>query len=215
MEPEFWHDKWRRNEIGFHNSEPHPLLVQHFGALVLEKNSRIFLPLCGKTLDIPWLGQQGFQVAGVELSELAVQQLFANLALEPEVEDLGPVKLYRTEGIDIFVGDVFELTREVLGTVAAIYDRAALVALPEDVRRRYTAHLQNITGCVPQLLITFEYDQRLLPGPPFCVSSDEVAQHYQGQYRLTLLDRVPVPGGLKGKCAADELVWLLGTPSAA
>lgn len=210
MKHEFWHDKWQRNEIGFHNSEVHPLLVKYFESLERDKGSRIFLPLCGKTLDIAWLLGKGYRVAGAELSELAVKQLFQQLGVEPQVEAVGSsLKRFHSEGLDLFVGDIFELTGQLLGKVDTVYDRAALVALPEPMRERYARHLVEITGGAPQLLITFDYDQEQMPGPPFCVPKDEVARFYERHYSLTLLESVDVAGGLKGKCKADEQVWLL------
>lgn len=211
MERSFWLDKWQRNEIGFHNSEAHPLLVEYFDQLGLEKGGRLFLPLCGKTLDIGWLLERGYTVAGAELSEAAVTQLFEQLGATPKIDDLGELKCYSAASIDIFVGDIFALTPQILGPVDATYDRAALVALPEPMRQRYTQHLNALTNKAPQLLISFEYDQQRMPGPPFCVDEKEVAQHYSGDYALNLLETVDVPGGLKGKCPAQEKVWLLGS----
>ncbi|QKX18404.1 thiopurine S-methyltransferase [Microbulbifer sp. YPW1] len=213
MEHEFWHDKWRRNEIGFHNREAHPLLVEHFARLGLEQGDRLFLPLCGKTLDIGWLLERGYAVAGAELSEMAVIQLFEQLGIDPQVDKTGDLKRYSAPDIDIFVGDILHLTREVLGPVAAVYDRAALVALPLEMRRRYAEHLVQVTGSAPQLLITFEYDQEKMPGPPFCVNDEEVAEHYAASYTLNLLQTVDVEGGLKGKCPAEEKIWLLESKS--
>ncbi|WGL16952.1 thiopurine S-methyltransferase [Microbulbifer bruguierae] len=209
MEKAFWLDKWQRNEIGFHNSEAHPLLVKHFASLGLAPGARLFLPLCGKTLDICWLLAQGYRVAGAELSEMAVQQLFEELALTPEITEEGQLKRYSAAGLDIFVGDFFHLTWEALGKVDAVYDRAALVALPHRMRIEYAKHLGKLTGCAPQLLISFDYDQSQLPGPPFCVDDDEVQGLYSGEYNLELIDAVDVEGGLKGKVAALEKVWLL------
>ena len=210
MKHEFWHDKWQRNEIGFHNSEVHPLLAKYFGRLGQSKDSRIFLPLCGKTLDIAWLLGNGYRVAGAELSELAVRQLFEQLGVEPQVQVIGSsLKRLHSENLDLFVGDIFELTAEVLGKVDSLYDRAALVALPDPMRAQYAKHLIEITGSCPQLLITFDYDQDQMPGPPFCVSEEDVKRYYDPYYSLTLLDSVNVEGGLKGKCKADEQVWLL------
>ena len=96
-----------------------------------------------------------------------------------------------------------------LGPVDAIYDRAALVALPKEMRDRYTEHLVQITENAPQLVIAYEYDQSVVNGPPFSVSQDEVRRHYTDSYNLTLLATADVPGGLKGKCSATEHVWLL------
>jgi thiopurine S-methyltransferase len=116
---------------------------------------------------------------------------------------------YSAQNIDIFVGDIFYLSSKILGLVDAIYDRASLVALPEEMRNRYTAHLVEITDKAPQLLICYEYDQTLMEGPPFSISNEEVNQHYRGNYHLTPLARVNVSGGLKGKGAVKENVWLL------
>lgn len=209
MEKEFWLDKWHRNEIGFHNREVHPLLEKYWGELKLAEGSRVFLPLCGKTLDIAWLLEKGYRVAGAELSELAIQQLFQQLGIEPQVEQFGDLKRYRAQDLDIFVGDIFNLSIDLLGQVDGVYDRAALVALPEPMRERYTGHLMSLTARAPQLLITFDYDQSLMPGPPFSISDSEVAQHYGIDYRLVLAGCIDVPGGLKGKCQADEKVWIL------
>lgn len=209
MEQSFWLQKWQKNEIGFHNPEAHALLVKHFPQLGLQPGARLFLPLCGKTLDIRWLLEQGYRVAGAELSETAIQQLFAELALTPQVTEQGELKRYSAENLDVFVGDMFQLRREALGPVDAIYDRAALVALPENMRVDYAAHLQQITGSASQLLISFDYDQNLQPGPPFCVSDEEIQRLYSSAYQLQLVDAVEVPGGLKGKVTALEKVWLL------
>src|SRR5436305_11277097 len=110
MEAGFWHGKWQRNEIGFHNAEAHPLLVAHFAALGLPKGSRVFLPLCGKTRDIHWLLANGYRVAGAELSRIAVEQLFAELGIAPQVEETGGLRRYSGQGIDIFAGDIFALS---------------------------------------------------------------------------------------------------------
>lgn len=210
MDANFWHQKWERNEIGFHRSTINPLLISHFNALALAKGSRVFLPLCGKTLDIGWLLANGYRVAGVELSEMAVRQLFIGLGITPQVtEQRNGMQYYQGENIDIFVGNLFDLSDEMLGAVDAIYDRAALVALPEAMRSQYAAHLLAITHTAPQLLICFEYDQTLMEGPPFSISAAEIQQHYASSYQLTLLARAAVPGGLKGQCAARENVWLL------
>lgn len=209
MDASFWHRKWAANEIGFHESMVNPLLLKYREALTLAQGSRIFLPLCGKSLDIHWLLSQGYRVAGAELSEIAIEQLFAELNLTPDISTVGELSHYSAKNLDIFVGDIFDLTGEVLGQVDAIYDRAALVALPQETRLRYSAHLTAISGLAQQLLICFEYDQSLQDGPPFSISDEEVRQHYGKLYALTLLARIDVPGGLKGKCPARENVWIL------
>jgi len=133
MQPEFWRQRWASNQIGFHESEVNPLLVAHFDALELSAGARLFLPLCGKTVDIDWLLSRGFQVAGAELSALAVSQLFERLGTTPAVIRVGALECHRAGGLTVFAGDIFDLSAEALGRVDAIYDRAALVALPSAV----------------------------------------------------------------------------------
>lgn len=209
MDADFWHQKWKKNEIAFHEGKANAHLVSFFKDLSLPKGSRVFVPLCGKTLDIAWLLAGGYRVAGAELSEIAVRQLFADLGVEPGISAAGKLTRFSAKDIDIFVGDIFDLSRELLGPVDAIYDRAALVALPAQMRNRYTTHLMEITNKAPQLLITFEYDQALMEGPPFSIGSEEVNRQYRGNYGLVLAASTDVSGGLKGKCPATENVWLL------
>lgn len=209
MDADFWHQRWERNEIAFHQREANPLLIKYLDVLSLSRGSRVFLPLCGKTLDIHWLLSNGYCVAGSELSEVAVKQLFSDLIIEPEITAIDEIRCHSADNIDIFVGDFFDLSRSALGHVDAIYDRAALVALPETMRGRYAAHLIEITDRAPQLLISYDYDQSLVDGPPFSVSNEEVNRLYRDSYDLTPLASVDVVGGLKGKCPARENIWLL------
>ncbi|MCL4165555.1 UNVERIFIED_CONTAM: hypothetical protein GTU68_005190, partial [Idotea baltica] len=169
MEADFWHERWSNNEIGFHENEVNPLLVDHINDLNLAEDSRIFLPLCGKTRDIAWLHSQGYKVVGIELSEHAVKQLFQDLGQTPEITQIGELSLYSIEDIEIYVGDFFNLSKEQLGKIDAVYDRASLIALPDTMRGQYAKHLVAITANVPQLLITLEYDQSALNGPPFSI----------------------------------------------
>jgi thiopurine S-methyltransferase len=209
MEANFWHERWARHEIAFHEPEFNVLLTTHFHQLALPQGSRIFVPLCGKTLDIAWLLRSGYQVVGAELSELAVIELFEELAVEPTVTHAGRLKRYEAPGLNIHVGDIFDVTAAMLGNVDGIYDRAALVALPADMRKRYARHLLALTHAAPQLLICFEYDQQQMDGPPFSVTPAEVKALYDASYDLAIAATRPVAGGLKGKCKAEETVWLL------
>ena len=209
MEPNFWHERWARREIGFHEGEANAALVAHFGALGLAPGARILVPLCGKTRDIAWLLDRCHRVAGVELSPVAIGELFAELNITPTLTEEGPLTHYRAANLDIWVGDLFDLTAERLGEVDAIYDRAALVALPETLRGRYTAHLMALTRTAPQLLMTYEYDQQAHAGPPFSIQEEEVRDRYEGAYHLRLLAREPVEGGLKGKIPAASAAWLV------
>jgi thiopurine S-methyltransferase len=208
MEASFWHERWATNQIGWHERDFNPLLVAHFHRLALPAGSRVFVPLCGKTRDIAWLLQQGYKVAGSELSETAIQQLFAELGVPPTVTTIGTQKRYSAPDLDVFAGDIFELHADQLGPIAATYDRASLVALTPEMRDRYARHLLAMTAGAPQLLICFEYDQNVMAGPPHSVPATEVWRHYGAAYRLTLASAHTVPEGIRGT-PASELAWLL------
>jgi thiopurine S-methyltransferase len=209
MEAGFWHQKWQRGEIAFHQNQANPLLVAHFEKLNLVNGHRVFLPLCGKTLDIAWLLAGGYRVVGAELSEIAIDELFQSLNLKPQVVQIGTLFHYSAKDIDIYVGDIFDLSAQTLNQVDAIYDRAALVALPAVLRKKYASHLTDITNAAPQLVITYEYDQALVGGPPFSVDEEELKHCYGAAYSMAALEIRDVEGGMKGKAASRETAWLL------
>jgi len=189
--------------------DTNPLLEAFFSELQLKENSRVFIPLCGKTLDIAWLLSHGYRVVGAELNEIAIKELFKSLSVEPEIEKLGKLTLYHAKNIDIFVGDIFELTAKNLGEVDAIYDRGALVALPKEMRVGYSALLKEFTQTAPQLLINFEYDQSLMDGPPFSITQAEIETHYGESYAIKLLKSFELTDGPFAQMDVTENIWLL------
>lgn len=209
MEHQFWHDKWARGETGFHSDRVNPLLERHIDALGVLAGDRVFVPLCGRTGDIPWLRGQGLGVVGAELSRTAVEGLFAGMGLAPRTSDCGPLTLYRADGLSVFAGDIFDLTPQMLGPVDAIYDRAALVALPKGMRDRYARHLGHLGGGARQLLITVVYDQALVPGPPFSADDDLIARLYGDSHEIRELSATVVTDGFRGGIPAMDKVWLL------
>jgi thiopurine S-methyltransferase len=193
MEPDFWHQRWQQNLIGFHQGEVNPYLREYWADLGVPAPARILVPLCGKSQDLLWLSQQGYQVEGVELSELAVRAFFDEQGLSPRQSQQGQWQVWESGRLRLWCGDFFELTAAQLGRVDAIYDRAALIALPPAMRQAYARHLQAQVGTVPHLLVTLEYPQGQMDGPPFSVEQSEVetlfAQRYSGT-RPHLVDDV-------------------------
>jgi len=208
LDASYWHNKWDTNDIKFHQAEYNPLMVQHFSKLDLPVGAAVFVPLCGKTHDIAWLLEQGFRVIGAELNETAVKDLFANLNLQPVVTQDGAFKRYTTTQLVVFTGDIFELTKLQLGEVAAVFDRAALVALPAEMRARYVTHVMQITEHAPQFLLTYNYDQSTMNGPPFAISPEMVADYFDTDFTVTLIETIDL-GALKGKIPAEEAAWVL------
>ena len=214
MHINFWQERWEKNEIAFHMKEVNPMLLKYFPKLSLKKQKRIFIPLCGKTLDIKWLIKQNYKVVGVECNEDAVIDLFNELNVKANISHLANFILYTYKNIEIFVGNFFNLSQKLLEKVDFIYDRAALVALPKNMRKKYILHLLNITNKVSQLLITYQYEQNIMKGPPFSVKEKEIKEYYLDSYTIILLEENKnLPSGLKIKSQANEKIWLLKNKS--
>ncbi|AFU99127.1 thiopurine S-methyltransferase [Simiduia agarivorans] len=209
MEQAFWQSRWQKNEIGFHESAPNALLVNQFQSLGLQPGARVFVPLCGKSVDMLWLCQQGVDVVGCELSALAVEQFFREQEVTPAVHQQDGFTRYSVAGLTVWQGDFFSLNAAMIGPVDAVYDRAALIALPPAMRETYARQLLAITGAARQLLITLIYDQSVMEGPPFSVDQAEVCRLYEASMTCEPLMSGPLAGGLKGKVDATEAVWLL------
>lgn len=189
MQPEFWHKKWASNQIGFHLPQVNPHLQRFWPQLGLEESARVLVPLCGKSLDLLWLAHCGHEVLGIELSEKAVEDFFSEHELDPAVSEQGPFNVYRAGSIELWCGDFFALTPGDVADCSAFYDRAALIALPPKMREQYAAHLNRI---LPKecrgLLITLDYDQVQMDGPPFAVLDDEVQRLLGGSWALKVLE---------------------------
>ena len=194
MQAPFWIERWEQGLIGWHQSQVHRALPACWAALGIASTSRVFVPLCGKSLDMVWLRERGHGVVGVDLSPLAVRDFFHERALVPSVDRHGDLQLWAAGGYELWVGDLFALTTADLGRVDAIYDRASLIALPPEMRPRYAAQIAALTrpGC-RGLLITMEYDQSLVSGPPFSVPGPEVAAALAPSISTREIERVAIP----------------------
>lgn len=237
MATEFWQSRWCEGRIGFHKSEVNPLLTQYFTALELPVGSRVLVPLSGKSIDMAWLAAQGYEVVGIELIESAVQDFFTERGIVPgvteypELEHAGhlehighdpTIKRYQgqlkdqTAGqpVTIWAADIFSLTPDNIGPIDAVYDRAALIALPANARPHYTEHLMRLARdadghLAPQLVVTLDYDQSQKEGPPFAVTAEEVKQYYGHYQQITELANEPTTIGSAPNIQVTEHVWLL------
>ena len=193
MERDFWLERWNRNEIGFHLADVNPRLRQFWPALEAPAGRGVFVPLCGKSLDLHWLAAQGHPVLGVELAEAAVRAFFGEAGLSSRLEREGRLPCHTAGDIRVFCGDIMELSVLELPGVGAVFDRAALIALPPRMRAHYVDHVLRI---VPDgariLLVTLEYDQSLVPGPPHAVLEEEVRALYGGRCEVERLAHLPV-----------------------
>jgi thiopurine S-methyltransferase len=196
MERSFWQSRWNQGQIGFHRPDVNPNLTRHLSAWlpagsfcdsrVVLAEQRVFVPLAGKTRDVAWLAANGASVVAVEFVEQAVKSYFDDEKLEPAVctIDVGlrfvsPVPksdAARCHGtVEFLVSDFFALEPKHVGSITAVYDRAAMVAINTDRRAEYAARLAHLT---PQgarlLLVSFEHNQD--SGPPFSVPAEQVGK---------------------------------------
>lgn len=190
MDQEEWLQSWQDGRIGFNQSQANAMLQRHWDKLQLAPGSRVLVPLAGKSIDMTWLAGQGHQIRGVELSPLAIDQFFAERGLDPAVSQSPSGQHYRAGPYEIICGDIFQLDPSMLQDCAAIYDRAAMVALPAAQRRRYA---QAIYAHMPSrsrgLLLTLEYEQQNMQGPPFSVAESELPELLSPGWEWQLLER--------------------------
>jgi len=190
VQPEFWHDRWRTGQVGFHQSAVDRHLAEYWPRFELPAASRVFVPLCGKSLDLLWLRDRGHTVMGVELSAVALESFCMENGIPARRRLAGDFDVYEAEGLKLLRGDFFALTPEMLRPVAAIYDRAALISWTPELRETYVAHLTALTSPgTKTLLITVEYQQDHMRGPPFSVSADDVGRLYARHHEIKQLGR--------------------------
>jgi len=215
MEPEFWHARWREGRTGFHRPEVNPWLVERLPALALGGDARVLVPLCGKTLDLGWLADQGLRPVGVELSELAARAVFEERGVAPERTPAGRLECFSGGGVEVLCGDWFDVDPGALGHVAGAWDRAALIALPPTLR---PAYVRQCACLLPEgahaLLVTIDYDPAQMDGPPFSVPPEEVEHLYTPWFAVEALVHrqvADVSGHLaeRGLRAVWESVWRL------
>lgn len=209
MKKEYWLTRWSENNIGFNQKEPHAYLKKFFPALQLSKSSHVFAPLCGKSIDVLWLSEQGMKVTGIELSSKACADFFNEASLDFTITNDGDFEIYQGENITLIAGDFFNLHKSMMPEIDAIYDRAALIALPQEMRLKYAEHVLSFHSKHTQmLLITIDYDQLQMAGPPFSVSEEEIKNLYG---HVLSIERCyekcidPIPPHLKDKGLAQAV----------
>jgi len=190
---DFWHERWRTGQTGFHQSIVHPLLERWWPSLDVPAGARVYVPLCGKSLDMAWLAGRGHPVVGSELSSIAIHEFFASAQLVEQRATDGDFVRHAAGAFEILEGDALALTPRLTGPLGGFFDRAALVALPPEMREPYFA---TLSALLPQgaggLLIAFEYPQEMKGGPPFSVETTEIARLCSGRFSLRELERVDV-----------------------
>ncbi|MGD8831970.1 MAG: thiopurine S-methyltransferase [Pseudomonadales bacterium] len=191
MEREFWLERWEKDQLGWHLSDTNPLLARHWHELAITRGAAVFVPLCGKSLDMRYLESLGHPVMGIDFSEMAIRAYFEEAGEEARRTEQFYLTRFDGPRTTLYYGDFFDLqSPDILG-IRAVYDRGALIALPEPARAKYADHMQRIIPEHAQmLLIALEYDQSRIAGPPHSVSASEIEALYSPRCRVTRLDRV-------------------------
>ena len=188
MEEHFWHERWRKNDIGFHMDKPHDALSAYFDKLEVVEGDTVFVPLCGKSPDLVWLNSRRLEVVGVELSRLAIDAFVEENRLTGDWSTDTGMSCWRGENFRLFCGDFFQLAAEGLGPVDAAYDRGSLVALPDEMRKHYADHLAQLMPVGSRtLVISYEYNQDETFGPPFSVPLDDIMNLYSKSFKIDML----------------------------
>ena len=215
MNTDYWLESWKQNKIGFHQHEVNGHLSSFWKQLNAEDQSQVFVPLCGKSLDLLWLHQPGHHVIGAEISAIAIRDFFVENKIIFNSRQQNDLQVWESEHLTILQDDFFKLTAHQLLDVVGVFDRAALVALPIKLRQKYAQHLINILSEKAKiLLIAFEYDQSQMEGPPFAVHEAEIHELYGNSYEIKLLlnqealDNYPSFRG-RGLSRLTEKVYLL------
>ena len=215
MDPQFWLKRWQEGATGFHMTRVTPLLAKYWPSLDLPAGGRVLVPLCGKSLDMVWLAAQGYQVLGVELAPLAVEQFFEEQGLNPAHHDSPMGRHYVAGQIEIICGDIFDVDRPTLASCVGAYDRGALVALPAPMRAKYVDHVYGqLDPAYRGMLLTLEYDQAAMDGPPFSVSGHEVRELFGKHSRVSILDQMDIiekepKFAQRGLKCLDSVAWRL------
>ena len=219
MESKFWQQRWQEGRIGFHKSDVNPELIKYFSNIALPAGSRVLVPLCGKSIDMVWLACAGYDVVGIELVESAVKAFFAEQNITPTITELTSTAdrstLKRYQGqlagqtITLWAADIFALSITDISDIDAVYDRAALIALPANMRADYSRHIVKLSNNAPQLLITLNYDQSKKDGPPFSITQQQLHQYYSADYKIVELASKSSTLNATSEILVTEHVWLL------
>lgn len=190
MEISYWISRWEKDKTGWNQKQVNPKLRKYWKHLNTPANPAVLVPLCGKSIDLKWLSQQAQKVIGIEVSEKAVHDFLEQHANDYITQHRGEFTVYKSGTFEIWQGNYFHMKPSYLGPIDAVYDRAALVSMPPAKRVAYTKKLLELTeNRAEMLLISFDYPQQEMTGPPFSVPDEEIQQHYGPHYEIEIINK--------------------------
>ncbi|MCG7871235.1 MAG: thiopurine S-methyltransferase [Candidatus Thiodiazotropha lotti] len=188
---ENWLQRWEDNNIGWHHVEFNQHLLNYWHTLYLPAGSLVLAPLCGKSRDMFWLAEQGYRIRGIELSRLAISQFFDEHNLQPTVEKSDNFEQWRQGPFELLCGDIFDLAQHDTSDVDAVYDRASLIALNPQQRQQFARLIiELLPSHAKILLVTLEYPQDEMAGPPYSVGEAEIRELFEQHFTINLLHRL-------------------------
>lgn len=196
MDAEFWRERWEKGETGWHEGHPNPYLVRYWKEIAPPSGGTVLVPLCGSSVDLLWLRERDAHAVGVELSGIAVREFAEASGLTLTAEQRGKLNRHATRSLEIWEGDIFDLTPGQLPEIDVVFDRAALMALPSRMRDPYARQLQHLAPAAQEMLIVATSspdasDDR----PPFSVDTDEIRAHFGVAYRVETLESNDILSG--------------------
>jgi thiopurine S-methyltransferase len=190
MELSYWQSRWRKGNTGFHMQNGYTGLHKHWKSLPIPDSPDVLVPLAGKSVDMQWIAEQGGNVTGIEISEIAIQQFFESLGETPVVRSYADFNIYTSDQIKIWRGNFLKLPEAKMPVFDLIYDKAALVALPPQMRKEYVEKIKSLTGPQTRILLHgYSYNQQEMNGPPFSVPEKEIEELYGSQFSINLLEK--------------------------
>jgi thiopurine S-methyltransferase len=180
---ETWDWLWKNGGTPWVTESVHPLLSEYIDQLTLGRaNCRTFVPLCGNTIDLKWLVEQGHRVVGLEVSETAILQFFERCGWEQEVKQLEGIengKLYTAcDGrLQIYQCDMFAVSKDILGSFNCVWDRGSLGAISPDTRKGYVEIISSIVADDGRILLeVIEHEGTgNFHGPPYSLKEQDIA----------------------------------------
>ncbi len=191
MDKKYWLNRWEVGNIPFNQLTPHRFLIKHFKTLDLQSQEKVFVPLCGKSVDMTWLMQQNQRVIGVEISPIAISDFLKENKLDITQLKDNSFQIYQNASCTLYHGDLFDLTSQHLSEIKAVYDRGSLTALPpKTLRSQYINWLKTVIPLNSKmLLIVFEHGAPDVAEPPFSTPYEDVKLFFNSHFSVTQLEK--------------------------
>lgn len=216
MNKTYWLNRWETGNIRFNQPTPHRFLIKHYQSLGLHPHEQVFVPLCGKSIDMIWIMAQDQRVIGVEISPIAILDFLKENKLDAVEFKDGAFQVYQNASFTLYNGDLFNLTAKHLSEIKAVYDRGSLTAMPPNTLR--SQYVDWVKNTIPEnckiLLVVLEHGAPDVMEPPFSTTLEEVNLCFANQFSVTQLEReyiaeIPAHWEARGVHDLYECAYLL------